>query len=1138
MSENRRRRTRQADVTGMADSGFFREEEQPAASVPGKDLKARSRIRKRVSVLTAMLATLGVLVLIGFLVPLISGVSWSRLFRIEQRASYRAAGDTGESGAVGENEGWLFNRDYSETRSLVADYEGLVITEVMASNRTAVPDETGAFGDWVELWNGSDHAIDLYELGLSDDAYAILFIFPHRVLEPGERVVVFCDNTNSTGEVLHAKFKLSSHGETVYLFDPHSYLIDSVSFPIMASDASWSRLGDGEWAEVTFFSPGEENTPAGHERYYANSTVTDGALVINEVMASNRSSAIDEDGERVDWVELHNTTDHPISLDRYALSDRENRPLRWRFPEGAVIPAGGYYLVYCSGKNRNTDASAIPHTDFSVSAEHDTVVLSDSRGRIVDRVILDNMPEDASYARGEDGTFTVTMRPTPGRANDDFSGADLDMRRRNPSGVIITEVMASNDSTQVVDETTFVDWIEIRNTSAVDVDLSGFGLSDHIGRPRRWQFPDGTVLGAGQHMVILCDGRGSAATDGRLHTNFRIRRAGSEVVCISDPQGFIHDRIVLPEIPTNVSYGRTFNEPTYSSSGFFYYETPTPGRENTGGFLGYAPAPEFSLAPGMHEVNEDVPQIETRLTVPEGTTVFYTLDGSIPTRESTRYNGEPIAMVFTTVIRARAFSDDPLVYASTTLTGTFFINVYHTLPVFSVVTDPDELWNETDGMLVFGANGVKEAPGKLPFKNTVYRQFGKIPRPVHVEYYGLDGGQILDQDAQFSLMGDFSLDMPQKSMKFRAKSLYGAKTFSAKLFEDRPYTEYKGFVLRNSGNDSMFTRLQDGFQSRLIEAYQAQATYSADTIPVIHQAWKPVVVYINGAYWGHMNLRERVDRFFVAQHEGLPLSEAGEMTILQGSNALKYGTSAERKEYRSFISRLKEKSFKPAMVNGEPNEDLQYILDNVDVENYFEYIALEMFLGNSDIGNLRFYRIHGEGRKWRWILYDVDYGMFNSGFNSPWSYTKAKGMGEKLIDNTILLKLLEVPEYRDMFLRKLADVFRFCTTERMLGVLEPMVEQITPEMTLHWERWGPENDKMVISDVPVTSDGAYRYWQSRVEFLRNVIRKRPRKLWAMIQKQFNLTDAQMIEYGFGPQPAFPTDATLNDKEIKDYGTGW
>jgi hypothetical protein len=385
---------------------------------------------------------------------------------------------------------------------------------------------------------------------------------------------------------------------------------------------------------------------------------------------------------------------------------------------------------------------------------------------------------------------------------------------------------------------------------------------------------------------------------------------------------------------------------------------------------------------------------------------------------------------------------------------------------------------------------------------------------VHVEYYLLNGTQVLNQDCQFRLMGDYSLDMPQKSMKFRAKSVYGAKTFSAALFEDREFTEYKSFVLRNSGNDCMWTRLQDGFQSRMLDAYQATVTYGEDTIPVVHQAWKPVVVYINGVYWGHMNLRERVDRYMVAQQEGLSLSEADDMAILQGSGILKYGTRSDRKDWQNFIARIKK-------LNPAKNpDDLQYILDNVDVDNLFEYMAFEMFIGNSDIGNTRYYRLRGADSKWRWIYYDADYGLYFSTFDSPKSYTNSSGMGQFKIDNTVFRALLSVPEYKDKFLRKLADMYRFFTTDKMLEILEPLVAEIQPEMGLHWARWGEENDPYVISEVPTTSDGAYRYWEKRVERLRNVVRKRPRLLWGYIKDAFNLSNLQMLDY-FGPQPEFP-----------------
>ena len=413
----------------------------------------------------------------------------------------------------------------------------------------------------------------------------------------------------------------------------------------------------------------------------------------------------------------------------------------------------------------------------------------------------------------------------------------------------------------------------------------------------------------------------------------------------------------------------------------------------------------------------------------------------------------------------------------------------------------------------------------MPFKNTVYRKVkdSGVKKEVHVELYDDAGNMIVNQDCCFALMGDFSLDMPQKSFKFRAKSKYGAKTFDAALFPDRPYTEYKSFVLRNSGNDSMWTRLQDGFQSRLIDYYQeyyldhyadpSQDGYYEES-KVAHLAWKPYAVYLNGVYWGSMNLRERTDRYMLAQFEGIPLDEADDMDLLQGNGRLKYGSTGEWKRMLKKI-----KAGNPA----KNQEDLDYILENVDVNNLFEYIGFEMFFGNSDIGNTRFYRFHKDGSKWKWVLYDVDYGLYNSKFNSPKSFTKEKGMGEKNVDNTILRKLLSVPEYKDRFLTIYGDIFKALTCENMLSELEKLVELIKPEMQLHWARWGEENDTMVLTEVPTTVDGAYRYWEKRVERLRNVIRLRPTRLWEMTQDAFNLSHEQMVHY-FGEKPEYPPEA--------------
>ena len=558
-------------------------------------------------------------------------------------------------------------------------------------------------------------------------------------------------------------------------------------------------------------------------------------------------------------------------------------------------------------------------------------------------------------------------------------------------------------------------------------------------------------------------------------------------------------------IPTGHSYGRTFGV-----SGFYYYDVPTPGAPNGTGYRGYTKNPAFSQRGGEYKGT-----VQVSISVPQNAMVHYTLDGSNPTENSTLYNtGDVLSFSHVAVLRARAFDTAGALQPSEVITQTYLPNVYHAFPIVSLVADQDELWNPEKGMLTVGPN-VDKSKG-IPFKNTTYRMVkDKLgAKPGYVEIYGKEGNQLISQGMEFSLQGQNSLDFPQKTFKVKAKAKYGSKYFTAKLFEDRPFTEYKGFVLRISGNDSAWTRLIDGFQGRLIDLFN-EVTSEPST--VIHQAWKPVVVYLNGIYWGHYNMRERVDRYFVAQHEGLDLALADNMDILEASGAVTYGSN---QEYKAMIIKVK------ALSPGTSEEDLQYILDQIDLDNYFDYIAFEMFFGNSDPGNIRFYKLKGEGHKWKWIIYDLDYGLFDSGFNSPYSYLKEKGAGDQLIDNTLIRKLLENDQMRDRFLTRLGEIYQVLTTDFMTKAFNAMATEIEPEMALHFARWAEETDKAVSYDNPATPEGALRYWHTRLDRTRNILKKRPTCFYEMVQKQFQLSGEQMLTY-FGEKPALPADAVAD-----------
>lgn len=984
-------------------------------------------------------------------------------------------------------------------------YSGLVISEVMGVNSSAVPNDLGQYSDYIEIWNSSTAPISLLNVGLSDRVDKVLFLFPDITLNPDQRIVVYASGSNdiSSPTRLHAKFKISStKQETIALFDPNQFIIHEVIVPIFNSNEVYALNAAGAFEKSDYYSPGFPNGQEGHLAYLTSKTTAYGSLVINEIMADPATGITDADGELGDWIEIYNPTDQSQSLKDVFLSDDPAKPLKWRFPETDYVPAKGYYVIFCTGKDRIDQGTNVPHSNFKINAEGETIVLSDGFGNVIDRVTFDNMPRDHSYGLNNFNEFEHFQIATPGLPNTSESAAEMDnyMRSQNPTGVYITEALASNTLIPLYEEDTdYGDYLELYNPGNEPVSLSNYGLSDNLDRPRKWQFPEGSVIYPQERKVIYLDGTNTF--DGSdYHTNFKITQHGGEILTFCDPTGKILDKLHLPKMPSNYSYGRSEGR-----GGFFYYTAPSPRAENGAGFNGFADEPSFSVRGGVYDK-----KVELSISIPQGTQVFYTTNGDEPTTESTLYDGNPLNITHPTVVRAKAFSYDPQTEGSSVITQSYIIGMSHSVPIVSLVIDNDLLWDPYTGML---SNAVlnkdtgelSEIPvdAVIPFENTVYRLTKGTWRFGYVEVYNLENEQMISQGVKFTLQGDFSLDFPQKSFKIKATASQGERYFDAALFEDLPFTQYKGFVVRTSGNDNAWTRLADGFQSRLIDLIDTQ---------VLHQAWNPVAVYLNGEYWGHYNMRERIDRYFIAQHEGLTLEEADNMDFLEASGSVKFGSN---KEYKEMIKTIKEIS------PGKNPEDLQYILDRVDVDNYFDYMAYEMFIGNSDPGNIRFYKLHGEGQKWKWIFYDMDYGLFNSGFNSPKSYLKPEGAGQQRIDNTLLRKLLENDEMKDKFLTRLGEIYQILTTDTMLTLLNEMKAMIEPEMPAHFMRWAEYTDKRISFDNPTTPEGALRYWNNRIDgYLTNVIKKRPTLLYDLVQEQFKLSDAQMLQY-FGEQPPMP-----------------
>lgn len=143
-------------------------------------------------------------------------------------------------------------------------------------------------------------------------------------------------------------------------------------------------------------------------------------LVINEVMASNGETITDAAGDYEDWLEIYNPSEEAIDLKGYYLSDKEDHLTRWQFPESVIIEAGGYLLVWASGKDKVEEGEV--HTNFSINIDGETLTLTMPDGKtIVDQVKLKNIPRDVSSGRYPDGSedwhFYMEGTSTPGSKN-------------------------------------------------------------------------------------------------------------------------------------------------------------------------------------------------------------------------------------------------------------------------------------------------------------------------------------------------------------------------------------------------------------------------------------------------------------------------------------------------------------------------------------------------------------------------------------------------------------------------------------------------------------------------------------------------------------------------------------------------
>ena len=673
---------------------------------------------------------------------------------------------------------------------------------------------------WVELVNSGSETISLSSYFLSDsEGDHSKWRFPEMSLEPGGFVVAELNDLDPDSP-LTASFKLGKDENAIFLYDTRGKLIDSLEFqiPLLAGLSVVPAEGGAAYtAEITKGGPNSDALFTTLEWIDLDPADPSVRLYINEVLASNKYSAIDCYGDRSDWVELYNPSENPAYLNEYYLSDDPADPLKWQLPQAALLP-GERVVIFLSGKE-GTETEL--HAPFSLS-NGESIVLSTLNGMKRDVIeIPADLPSNVSIGRNSANELRYYTAPTPGAPNSTYSFDHYSASMFASESLYINEVSAAAPA-----RSGGTDWIELYNGTGSSMSLSGWSLTDDLDEPAKFTFGS-TSISAGGYAVVTCS---DSAKAGSGRAAFSVSNTG-ETLFLLDPNGFVRDVFATGVTRPGTTSGRAAD--TRDGVRCFFV-TPTKGSRNSNPYSGVTAEPTFSKS-GLY--CSSAFDLTISCTTP-GAEIRYTTDGSDPTTSSMLYT-EPIRVSSSTVIKATAYHDGLL--KSPVGVKTYLFVDSHTVPVISISLSKSDY----SRMYVASQNS----------------QTGAVTKgdevSCYMEYY-VDGRLAISSGAGVRVSGASTSLYSQKSLGLYFRAGYGRSSLDFPLFEGCDVTSFRSLVLRNAGQDAPYARMRDAYMSRVCQGMKIDVAYI-----------QPVAVYINGDYRGLYDMKENLNEDYLVSHYGV-----------------------------------------------------------------------------------------------------------------------------------------------------------------------------------------------------------------------------------------------------------------------------
>lgn len=666
--------------------------------------------------------------------------------------------------------------------------------------------------------------------------------------------------------------------------------------------------------------------------------------------------------------------------------------------------------------------------------------------------------------------------------------------------IYISEVVTANGSYTDSDGD-YSDWIEIHNRGDEKQNLAGYCLTDDANKDSWWEFPE-VEIAPGEYLLVFASGKDKVTDAGELHADFKINCMG-ESLWLRDPSGKVIERLTIPEIPFDTSYGMLGE--TYVT-----FAEGSPGAANTQQtYLKTKKTKElvYSVESGVYAQSLRL-ELLTEETKAE---IYYTMDGSIPTDKSLKYQGEeieisdrteeknrytsvwsspydwegddgysydPSPQYKATVVKVRLYFPEEDTWSEKVWTNTYLVGANYSLPVISLSAEEADLFDEKTGICVPGerytsylANAQTIDPEPRN-RDANYRSDRKISG--YLEYFSESGKKVMENKITLRICGNISRGSGMKSFAVYAWGEKETDQFSYPIFgtdckdkDGKVITSFSSLRLRNFGNDGRRSKFRDALAQSLI--------YDLD---LGNQAYQPAILLINGEYYGLCEVRENRDGQYFEKHTGISEKDLQEIKIAD------LGKGAETEEEADFLELVSYMEENDLSVE----ENYRFVEERLDVERFLDYILVQLYLQNVDWtnNNCNFYRdrnLQDESADSRWkvLVYDLDYSINYEYEDNYTDFYELDSYCAKMVR-----ALLENEQCRMYYIQRFEELMEnYFEPSKGLELLEQFQTELESEIPEDLSRWNVYQNGELVKETTVS------YWYEKMEDLRRFFEERP-----------------------------------------------